>query len=48
MNIGDEYEVIVEKLTNLGYGLAKIDNFVVFVEGACPQDKLKIKITKKK
>ena len=47
MNIGDEYEVIVEKLTNLGYGLAKIDNFVVFVEGACPQDKLKIKITKK-
>ena len=47
MNIGDEYEVYTEKLTNLGYGLAKIDGLVVFVEGACPEDKLKIKITKK-
>lgn len=47
MNIQDEYEVYIEKLTNLGLGLAKIDGFVVFVEGACPQDKLKIKITKK-
>ena len=47
MNIGDEYEVYIEKLTNLGYGLAKIDGFVVFVENACPQDRLKIKIIKK-
>lgn len=47
MNIGEEYEVYVEKLTNLGLGLTKIDGFVVFVENACPQDKLKIKITKK-
>ena len=47
MNIGDEYEVYIEKLTNLGYGLAKIDGFVVFVESACPQDKLKVKIIKK-
>lgn len=47
MNIGDEYEVYIEKLTNLGFGLCKINGFVVFVEGACPQDKLKIKITKK-
>lgn len=47
MNISDEYEVYIEKLTNLGFGLCKIDGFVVFVEGACPEDKLKIKITKK-
>ena len=47
MNIGEIYEAEIEKLTNLGYGLAHVDGFVVFVEGGCPSDKLKIKITKK-
>ncbi len=46
MNVGEIFEVYIEKLTNLGAGLAKIDNFVVFVNNACPEDKLKIKITK--
>lgn len=46
MNIGDEFIVDIEKLTNLGTGLSKIDNFVIFVENSCPQDKVKIKITK--
>lgn len=46
MKINEEYVVEVEKLTNLGLGLAKIDEFVVFIENACPKDKLKIKITK--
>lgn len=46
MKINEEYVVEVEKLTNLGLGLAKIDGFVVFIENACPKDKLKIKITK--
>lgn len=48
MECGNKYDVIVEKITNLGLGLARINNFVVFIENACPQDKLRIKITKVK
>lgn len=46
MKVLDEIIVEVEKLSNLGFGIAKVDGFVVFVENACPGDKLKIKITK--
>ncbi len=37
----------IEKLSNLGLGIAKLDGYVIFVEGACPDDVLKIKINKK-
>ena len=46
MNINDELTVTIEKLSNLGTGIARVDGFVIFVENACPQDELKIKITK--
>ena len=46
MIINDELEVSVECLSNLGTGIARIDGLVIFVENACPQDVLKIKITK--
>lgn len=46
MKINDEYTVKIEKITNLGFGLAKIDGFVVFVKDACPEDTAKIRITK--
>jgi 23S rRNA (uracil1939-C5)-methyltransferase len=46
MNLGDEIEVNIEKLSNLGFGIAKYEGLVVFVENACPGDKLRIKITK--
>lgn len=46
MKINDELIVEIEKLSNLGFGIARVDGFVVFVENACPQDKLRIKITK--
>ena len=39
--------VEIEKLSNLGYGIAKLDGYVIFVEGACPGDKVKIKLGKK-
>ena len=45
MNINDELTVNIEKLSNLGFGIAKVDGFVVFVENACPGDVLKITIT---
>ena len=39
--------VDIEKLSNLGYGVARLDGYVIFVSEACPGDKLKIKIGKK-
>ncbi|MBE7712571.1 MAG: 23S rRNA (uracil(1939)-C(5))-methyltransferase RlmD [Cyanobacteria bacterium SIG26] len=46
MKVNDEHVVKIEKLTNLGLGLAKVDNFVVFVENTCPEDLVRIKLTK--
>ena len=46
MKQNDEFTVKIEKLSNLGTGIAKIDGQVVFVENVCPEDEVKIKITK--
>lgn len=46
MKVTDEIEVNIEKLSNLGFGIAKHEGLVIFVENACPGDKLKVKITK--
>ncbi len=46
MKIFDEVEVSIEKLSNLGLGIARHEDLVIFVENACPGDKLKVKITK--
>lgn len=46
MKVNDELVVSVEKLSNLGFGIAKHDGLVIFVENSCPGDELKIKITK--
>ncbi len=46
-DIPETLVVEIEKLSNLGYGIAKVDGYVIFVEGACPKDKVKIKVCKK-
>src|SRR5574344_1868545 len=46
MKINDEIDVEIESLSNLGYGIAKIDGFVIFLENSYPEEKLKIKLTK--
>lgn len=46
MQINDEIIVKIEKLSNLGTGIARIGGFVVFVDGACPEDELKVRVTK--
>lgn len=46
-DIPEILEVKIEKLSNLGYGIAKLDGYVIFVEGACPGDKVKVKVGKK-
>ena len=39
--------VKIEKLSNLGLGIAKVDGFVIFVSNTCPGDVAKVKISKK-
>ena len=46
MKQNDELVVNIEKFSNLGTGIAKVDGQVVFVENACTDDVVKIKITK--
>lgn len=46
MKIGEIYNAKIEKITNLGHGLARIDGAVVFVENVCTGDEVEIKITK--
>lgn len=46
MNINNELVVRIEKLSNLGTGIARVDGFVIFVENACPEDELRVKVTK--
>ncbi len=46
MDIGNIIILDIEKLNSEGAGLARYNNFIVFVKGACPADKLKCKITK--
>ena len=46
-DIPSELTVEIEKLSNLGYGIARVDGYVFFVENACPEDIVKIRLTKK-
>ena len=46
MQKNDEYIVNIEKMIFGGSALARIDSFPVFIQDACPNDKVKIKITK--
>ena len=46
MKVNEEYIAKIEKLTNEGAGIARVDNYVVFVENTCPEDEVKFKITK--
>lgn len=46
MDTNSEIIINIEKLSNLGFGIAKYNGLVIFVENACPGDKLKVKITK--
>lgn len=48
LEIGSIKEVEIIDLNHTGQGVAKIDNFVVFVSGAIAGDTVKIKITEKK
>lgn len=46
MKINDEVTIDIEKIINTGVAMGHFDGLVVFVQGGCPDDKLKVKITK--
>lgn len=46
MKINDIYEVIINDEDDIGNGITRIDNFVVFVPYALKNEKIKVKITK--
>lgn len=46
-DIPEVLTVAIERLSNLGLGIARFDGYVIFVEGACPQDIVKVKLGKK-
>ncbi len=45
---GNEYEFKIEKLAFGGFGVARIDNYVVFIKNAIPGDIVSARITKRK
>jgi 23S rRNA (uracil1939-C5)-methyltransferase len=45
---GKEYEFKIEKLAFGGFGVSRIDNYVVFIKNAIPGDVVSAKITKRK
>ena len=45
---GGEYEVEIEKLAFGGAGIARMDNYVIFVKGAIPGDRALVRIQKRK
>lgn len=46
MQENEELNVKIDGFSNLGYGIARSDGFVIFVDGACPEDEVRIKLTK--
>ena len=46
MNENDEIVVYIEKMSNLGTGIAKVDGQLVIVENACHEYEVKEKNTK--
>ncbi|MBU5575445.1 MAG: TRAM domain-containing protein [Candidatus Aenigmatarchaeota archaeon] len=45
VKVGEEYDVEISEISRRGDGIAKVNNFVIFVTGANKGDKGKIKIT---
>ena len=47
MNENDFFECLIIDEDNIGNGIAKIDNFVIFIKGVFKDEKIKVKIIKK-
>ena len=45
---GDELELTIDRLAHGGAGVARLDGYVVFVRGAVPGDRVRVRVTKSK
>jgi len=48
VKVGDEIELTIESIAGKGDGIARKDNFVIFVKGTKVGDKVKVRITEVK
>jgi len=48
VKVGEEYEVDITETGHMGFGIAKIEEFIIFVPHTKVGEKVKIKITKVK
>ncbi|MGC8649078.1 MAG: TRAM domain-containing protein [Candidatus Micrarchaeia archaeon] len=48
VKVGDEVELTIESIAGKGDGIARKDNFVIFVKGTKVGDKVKVRITEVK
>ena len=48
MKKGDRFQIKIESLASSGDGVARVDNFVVFIADSCPEDELEVVVTKVK
>jgi predicted RNA-binding protein with TRAM domain len=46
VKVGEEQEVTIEEISRRGDGIAKIQNFVIFVPGTKIGDRVKIKVSR--
>ncbi len=46
VQVGDEFETIIVSIGAKGDGMCKINNYVIFVQGAKVDQKVKIKVTR--
>lgn len=46
VKVGEERDVTIEEVSRRGDGIAKIQNFVIFIPGTKVGDKVKIKVTR--
>lgn len=46
VNVGEEMKVFISAVGEKGHGIARVEGYVIFVEGAEKGEKCQIKITK--
>ncbi len=46
-NIPNILEIRIDRLSNLGFGIAKLNGYVIFVPNTCPEDVVRVKVDKR-
>lgn len=46
VNINEKYDIEIENLNSNGQGIGRINGYTLFIDGALPYERVKVKITK--